>query len=236
MSLDFFICFYYYYYYYLAALPWAALFTSGTAIRCYCSPHHRSPPSSAAQNRRCQPRGNWFPWLTALAAPWPWQQRCGNSSARSWKYVDLNQCISSSAAHGSAAKYRNSYFDKRPAVSPTIGLHLATQTQNLRCQPRGNWSSWLAALASPRQQRCGNSSARSWKYVHLNQCISSNAAKNRSWERSINDVILTRYCSGDQIEKNERNGGCSTYGAEGRCIQGFVGETWGKETTWKTQT
>jgi len=27
----------------------------------------------------------------------------------------------------------------------------------------------------------------------------------------------------------------STYGGEKRCIQGIAGETWGKETTWKTQ-
>jgi hypothetical protein len=25
-----------------------------------------------------------------------------------------------------------------------------------------------------------------------------------------------------------------TYGRQKRCIQGFGGETWGKETTWKT--
>jgi hypothetical protein len=28
---------------------------------------------------------------------------------------------------------------------------------------------------------------------------------------------------------------CSTYVGEERCIQGFGGETWGKDTTWKTQ-
>jgi hypothetical protein len=33
------------------------------------------------------------------------------------------------------------------------------------------------------------------------------------------------YCLGDQIEKNEMGGGCSTYGKEERCIQGFGGET-----------
>ena len=29
--------------------------------------------------------------------------------------------------------------------------------------------------------------------------------------------------SGDQIEKNEMDGACSTYGGEERCIQGFGG-------------
>jgi len=34
-----------------------------------------------------------------------------------------------------------------------------------------------------------------------------------------------QYCSGDQIEKNEVGGTCSTYGGEERLIQGFGGET-----------
>jgi hypothetical protein len=38
-------------------------------------------------------------------------------------------------------------------------------------------------------------------------------------------VLLTKYYSGDQIEKNEMDGACSMYGGEQRCIQGFVGET-----------
>jgi len=48
-------------------------------------------------------------------------------------------------------------------------------------------------------------------------------------------VLLTQYCSGDHIEKNEMGGACSAYGGEDRRIRGFGGDTWGKETTWKTQ-
>jgi hypothetical protein len=33
---------------------------------------------------------------------------------------------------------------------------------------------------------------------------------------------------GDQIEKNEIGGACSTYGGEEMCTQCFGGETWGK--------
>jgi hypothetical protein len=36
---------------------------------------------------------------------------------------------------------------------------------------------------------------------------------------------LTKYYSGDQIEKNEIGGAHSTYGGKERCIQGFGGET-----------
>jgi hypothetical protein len=43
-----------------------------------------------------------------------------------------------------------------------------------------------------------------------------------------------RSFSGYQIEKNETGGLCSAYGREERCIQGFGGETWRKEITWKT--
>jgi hypothetical protein len=37
-------------------------------------------------------------------------------------------------------------------------------------------------------------------------------------------IILSKYCSGDQIEKSEMGGECNTYGGEERCIQGFGGE------------
>jgi len=40
---------------------------------------------------------------------------------------------------------------------------------------------------------------------------------------------------GDQIEKNEMGGALSKYRGEMTGIQCFGGETWGKETTWKTQ-
>jgi hypothetical protein len=48
-------------------------------------------------------------------------------------------------------------------------------------------------------------------------------------------ALFTKYNSVDQIEKNEMGGACSSYGGEERYIQGFVGETLGKETTWKNQ-
>jgi hypothetical protein len=38
---------------------------------------------------------------------------------------------------------------------------------------------------------------------------------------------------GDKMEKNEMGGACSAYGGEERRIQGFGGETRGKEATWK---
>jgi len=38
-------------------------------------------------------------------------------------------------------------------------------------------------------------------------------------------MILTKYYSGNQIEKNEIGAACSRYGGEERCIQGFGGET-----------
>ena len=37
-------------------------------------------------------------------------------------------------------------------------------------------------------------------------------------------VLLTKYYSDDQIEKNEMGGKCNTYGGEERCIQGLVGK------------
>jgi hypothetical protein len=48
-------------------------------------------------------------------------------------------------------------------------------------------------------------------------------------------ICISPYCLGDQVEKNEMGGACSKYGGEKRCIQGFGGKIWGKETMWKTQ-
>ena len=48
-------------------------------------------------------------------------------------------------------------------------------------------------------------------------------------------MLFTQYCSGGKIEKNETGGACSPYGGEESRIQGFGGETLGKDTTWKTQ-
>ena len=47
------------------------------------------------------------------------------------------------------------------------------------------------------------------------------------WRRLHNEesVLLTQYCSGDKIEKNEMGGACSAYGEEERGIQGFGGVT-----------
>ena len=46
---------------------------------------------------------------------------------------------------------------------------------------------------------------------------------------------MDKWWSGDQIDKNELGGIRSTYGGEERCVQGFGGEIWRKETTLKTQ-
>jgi hypothetical protein len=38
-------------------------------------------------------------------------------------------------------------------------------------------------------------------------------------------VLLTHYCAGDKIEKNEMGGACSSGEGGERCVQGFGGET-----------
>jgi hypothetical protein len=61
-----------------------------------------------------------------------------------------------------------------------------------------------------------------------------------TFEGSYNEELYALCSSPDIIHviKSRREMGriCSTYGAEERCVQGFSGETSGKETTWKTQT
>ena len=43
--------------------------------------------------------------------------------------------------------------------------------------------------------------------------------------RSLVICILTQYCAGGKIEKNEMGGTCGAYGGGERCAQGSGGET-----------
>jgi len=45
---------------------------------------------------------------------------------------------------------------------------------------------------------------------------------------------MTLYYPGDQLKKVEMGGKCAMHGGYERCLQDFGGETWGKDTTWKT--
>jgi hypothetical protein len=58
------------------------------------------------------------------------------------------------------------------------------------------------------------------------------------WRRLHNQELYDLYSwtkySGDQIEKNEMGGACGTCGRQERFMQGFGGETRGKEITWNT--
>ena len=38
-------------------------------------------------------------------------------------------------------------------------------------------------------------------------------------------VLLTQFCAGGKIEKNEMGGACGSYGGEERRAQGYGGET-----------
>jgi hypothetical protein len=62
-----------------------------------------------------------------------------------------------------------------------------------------------------------------WEWIELhNECLAS-------WA-----VLLAHYCTGVKIEKNEMGGACSAVGGRESRVQGFGGESWGKETTGET--
>jgi hypothetical protein len=45
------------------------------------------------------------------------------------------------------------------------------------------------------------------------------------WYKHHRPVLVTKYNSDNEVEKNEMGGACSTYGGKERCIQDFGGET-----------
>jgi len=48
-------------------------------------------------------------------------------------------------------------------------------------------------------------------------------------------LLLTQYCSGDEIEKNEMGGGCSTYGKRRDVYRVLMGKPEEKEPICKIQ-
>jgi len=47
-------------------------------------------------------------------------------------------------------------------------------------------------------------------------------------------LLPFQYFLGNQMKKNEMGGACGTHWKEERFIQGFAGENWREETTWRT--
>ena len=61
------------------------------------------------------------------------------------------------------------------------------------------------------------------------------------WKKLHNEELNDLYCSPNTVRgiKSRRmrcDGHVARIGGEERCVQGLVGETGGKETTWETQT
>jgi hypothetical protein len=58
------------------------------------------------------------------------------------------------------------------------------------------------------------------------------------WRKLHNEELNVQYSLPNivlEIKKNEMGRACSAYGGRERRVQGFCGETWGKETTGETQ-
>jgi hypothetical protein len=93
--------------------------------------------------------------------------------------------------------------------------------------------SWLAALTTHGVHNVKNISQYCLKLPFV--CYASKGMnKTMKWGAEWS-ILLTQYCSGDKTEKNETGGACSVYGGKEKSIQGFGGETWGKETIWEIQ-
>jgi len=73
-------------------------------------------------------------------------------------------------------------------------------------------------------------------YTYLNSALKvllSSPIEVRGPKKKLYFVVQCYLCQGySTIEKNEMGEACSAYGRGERRIQGFGGETWGKEITW----
>jgi len=66
--------------------------------------------------------------------------------------------------------------------------------------------------------------------------------RGRKWQdtgenysmRSFIFVFFTKYCSAGQIKERRWAGHVACLGRKQKCVQGFGGDNWGKESTWKT--
>ena len=63
----------------------------------------------------------------------------------------------------------------------------------------------------------------------MNRCVYHSHSREGQYLDKL--TINVRSFSGDKIKKNEMGETCNTYGREEGRIQGFGGETSGKETT-----
>ena len=99
----------------------------------------------------------------------------------------------------------------------------------------GRHSRTLSSCCSKKQSwnSCGERTKNRWARIAggfvLRQC------ERTTQQGAVCSVLLTKYHSSYQSKKTEMGRACSMYGAEERCIQGFSGETWRKETTCKSQ-
>jgi len=57
------------------------------------------------------------------------------------------------------------------------------------------------------------------------QNLLSSSLLSKNLKIKIRSVLLTEYCAGGKIEKNEMGGACGTYGGRERGAQGSGGET-----------
>jgi hypothetical protein len=85
------------------------------------------------------------------------------------------------------------------------------------------WETWSLTLREERRLRV------------LRRIFGLNRDEVTGEWRTLHNEELSDLYSLTNTVRDEMSGACSTYGGEERCIQGFGGETCGKETTWKTR-
>ena len=99
---------------------------------------------------------------------------------------------------------------------------------NFTCHKDHRWSNWTGQSKwQAYSVESGTLQQRDSKGLQ--------ALENTTQREALGFVLLTKHYLDEQIKNNKMDGARSTYGGEERFIQGIGGETWGKETNWKTE-
>jgi hypothetical protein len=110
------------------------------------------------------------------------------------------------------------------AVTDTDKLHVAMK--ELTCKAARKTASQVSVSLQTQKQktRFGKPVNRGSNQPAFGPGRAGGFSLLNSGNKFSHDVLLTQYCAGGKIKKNEMGRACGVYGGGERCAQGFGGE------------